>query len=87
MSYRLSADLRDLRVGLKRMKLPRKLKSKDTALIAFDGKFCSIEAFEQAIAMNARGTWPGIATFIRRGARHGAPVHRSGRARIRRWPH
>jgi hypothetical protein len=63
MNYELKLDFLDVREGLKKFKIPRKIRASAQAMLAFDGKFCSIEAFDVLIVARANGIWPGIARF------------------------
>lgn len=63
MNYELSVDIHDLIAGLKRFRLRRKIRPTEKAILAFDGRFCSIEALDTVIVANATGVWPGIARF------------------------
>lgn len=63
MDYELCLDFVDVIEGLKKFKIPRKLRPSEKAILAFDGRFCSIEALNVVIVAKATGTWPGIARF------------------------
>ena len=49
MGYELDLDFVDVREGLKKFTIPRKIRQSEKAILAFDGKFCSIEAFNVVV--------------------------------------
>lgn len=63
MEYELNLDFVDVAEGMKKFEIPRKIRRSEKAMLAFDGRFCSIEAFNVVIVAKATGIWPGIARF------------------------
>ena len=61
MTYELSVNGNDLRNGLVHFKTRRKIKSHEKAVLAFDGRYLSIEALDKVLVAGADGIWPGIA--------------------------
>jgi hypothetical protein len=61
MEYALAVNGRSLDIALRVFRVPRKIKSSDRAILGFDGKFLSIDAFDQTILAAAKGEWPGNA--------------------------
>ena len=61
MTYQLSVNGNDLRNGLVHFKTRRKIKSYEKAVLAFDGRYLSIEALDKVLVAGADGIWPGIA--------------------------
>lgn len=61
MTYQLSVSGSDLRIGLVHFKTRRKIKPSERAVLAFDGRYFSIEALDKVLVANAEGIWPGIA--------------------------
>lgn len=61
----MNADLKisgyDLRSGLKKIRFPRKIKPSQKAILAFDGRFFSLEGLDCTVVTNAEGVWPGVA--------------------------
>ena len=61
MEYQLSVDRNHLLEGLKRFRIPRKIRRSQKAVLGFDGKFFSIEALNCIFVARASGKWPGNA--------------------------
>ena len=73
MEYRITINGGEFRHALNQFKMPRKrkrakkvrkLNGSEKALLSFDGKFFSIEAFEVTAVLHAKGHWPGVATIF-----------------------
>ena len=62
MLAQLQISGHDLRSGLARIRFPRKIKPYERALLAFDGRFFSLEGLDCVVVTNAEGVWPGNAT-------------------------
>lgn len=61
MTYQLRVSGSDLRNGLGHFKTRRKIKPSERAVLAFDGRYLSIEALDKVLVASADGIWPGIA--------------------------
>ena len=61
MQYQLNIDVRNLHLGLRIFRAPRKVQPRDRAILGFDGTNLTIEAFDQTILVRAEGIWPGNA--------------------------
>jgi hypothetical protein len=59
--YELIVDRGHVIQGLAAFRLPRKVHSRDRAIIAYDGTFATFEAFDDFFAARATGCWPGNA--------------------------
>ena len=55
MDYQLRVDRYDLVEGLKYFKIRRRIKATEKAVLAFDGRYFSIEAFERTVTAKAEG--------------------------------
>ena len=47
--------------GLAAMRLPRRVRPAERAILGFDGSYFTVEAFDQMFVAKATGTWPGNA--------------------------
>ena len=59
--YELLVDRTHVIQGLEGFRIPRKPRTKERAVLGFDGSYLTVEALDQMFVARATGRWPGNA--------------------------